>query len=281
MIKKIFLLPSLMLLFLPLAYSYGWENATLQSNAQVLCAEFSECINLKCTDEISEGVSYPSYVDLDFGRMDQYRQCKPSVENWCQIKDDSCQDCTTGDITNNGPMNAMNFYLNMAKGASGCQIYKEVGKAYNYFLQSKEYWHQVKGEKSFCAENFEKDVDKFYKSSQYNGWTVQSCEKLVHSTDFDEWREEFADIVVSELGATRKTQAQQSQTSAQQSNQAGSQTQTQQQCILEGVKYVGSFCTGSRKVEGAISTWTKKDPFSVLLLVFGVYFLYSFLFKRK
>lgn len=273
--NKIFLIPLLFLLALPISLGYGWGNQTLVINAQIICAQFSDCVNLKCMDEAGEGASYPSSVALDFGRMDYYRECAATQENWCFAKDDSCQDCTAGQVTNNLPIDAMNFYLNMAKGASGCEKYREMGKALNYFLQSKEYWHQVKGEKSECAENFEESVETYFKNSQINGWTAKSCMKLVAGGDFEDFRAEFIDIAKSELGIQTV-----SRSISGSSNQPAEQIvqPSNDDCLLENVKYVSPFCSGSRKVESAMSKW--KDPFSTLLLIFAVYFIYTQFIKR-
>ena len=278
MIKKIILLPFLFLLFLPLTYSYGWGNETLTTLASMLCSQYSDCVNLKCNEEIKTGVSYPSYVIQDFTRMDYYRECKVVSESWCFAKDNSCQDCTTGpDEQNRMSLDAMNFYLNSAKGAPGCDKYREVGKSFNYFLQSKEYWHQVKGEKSECSNLFETDVNKFYLNGAVSGWVVTACSKQIAAEDFLEWSAEFSDIMASEL-SLQKTPVQSTPQTENQATSPETIAKGSNKCIMEGVKYVSPFCTGSRKIEGTISKWT--DPFSILLLIFGIYFLYVQFFKK-
>lgn len=278
MLKKLILLPFLMLLFLPLVYSYGWGNETLTTLASVLCSQYSDCINLKCDEEIKSGASFPSYIIQDFTRMDYYRECKVVTESWCFAKDNSCQDCTTGtDEQNRLSLDAMQFYLNSAKGASGCDKYREIGKAFNYFLQSKEYWHQVKGEKSECSNLFENDVEKFYRNGAINGWVANACNKQVAAEDFQEWSAEFSDIMASEL-SLQKTPTQSTTQTNTQTNSSETISKGSNTCVIGGVKYISSFCTGSRKIEGTISKWT--DPFSLLLLIFVIYFLYVQFFKK-
>ena len=267
------------LLSLPLVNAYGWGNSTLTLNAEMICVRFSDCVNLKCSDEIKEGASYPSYVIKDFDRMDYYGECKVVQEGWCHTKDNSCQDCTTGDITNNRPIDAMYFYLNTAKGLTGCEKYREVGKSFNYFLQTKDYWHQVKGEEASCASDFEDKVEGFFANGQYNDWSSDSCKKIVYSQDFKEWDSEFIKIVESELGLTSDPQQEipSAQQSAAQSNNNTAKL-GDGQCLFGNTKYGSKYCSGSRKVEGAVSKYA--DPFSTLLLIFAIYFIYSYFFKK-
>lgn len=280
---KLFMTFLIIVIFIPLSYgisdTYGWGNNTLVKNSQLICTSFSDCVNQKCSDEIGEGASYPSYVIKDFDRMDYYGECKVVQEGWCHTKDNSCQDCTTGDITNNRPIDAMYFYLNTAKGFTGCDKYREVGKAFNYFLQTKDYWHQVKGEEASCASDFEDQVESFFAAGQYNDWSSDSCKKIVYSSDFKEFNTEFIKIVESELGLVSDTQPniQSSQQSAEQSND--NQTKLGDgKCPFGSTKYGSSYCSGSRKVEVALSKYT--DPFSMLLLIFIGYFIYSQFFKK-
>ena len=259
---------------------YGWGNNTLVRNAEFLCLRFSECVNQKCSDEIGEGASYPSYVIKDFDRMDYYGECKVVQEGWCHLKDNSCKDCTNGEVTNNRPIDAMYFYLNTAKGFTGCDKYREVGKAFNYFLQTKEYWHQVKGEEASCASDFEKGVEDHFSTGQYNDWSIESCKKVVWDVDFKEWNEEFIKTVESELGITSDSQPNipSTQQSTTQSNNKTSKLLGDGKCMFEDTKYGASYCSGSRKFEGAVSKYT--DPFSALLLIFAIYFIYSYFFKK-
>ena len=281
--KKIILLPLLIIFVLPLVSSagntYGWGNSTLVKSAELVCLRFSVCVNQKCSDEIGEGASYPSYVLKDFNRMDYYAECKVVQENWCHLKDNTCQDCTQGQITNNLPIDAMFFYLNSAKGAQGCEKYREVGKAFNYFLQTKNYWHQVKGEEASCASDFEDGVETHFKANQFNDWSTESCKKVVLDGDFKEWNEEFINIVESELGLA--SQQQSSVPSSQQTTQLDNgmnNTKGTGKCLFENTKYGSKYCSGSRKVESSVSKIT--DPFSALLLLFAGYFIYVQFFRK-
>lgn len=277
--RKTILIPILMILVVPsIAFAYGWENETLRSLASTLCTQFSECVNLKCMDQIQDGAAYPTYVALDFNRMDYYGECKVVAEDWCSRKDTSCKDCTTGDITNNGPIDAMNFYLATAKGASGCDTYREMGKAFNYYLQSKEYWHQVQGEQSTCAVDFEHDTEQYYKNGQVNGWTVQSCKKTVTANDFKTWTNEFASLASSILNAQMVAQPTAQEQAASGATSTGQTPTGSTKCLLQNVKYLSPFCGGSQKIQGSVGKFT--DPFSTLLLIFIIYFIYVNFFRR-
>ncbi|MBI5803250.1 hypothetical protein HY448_01015 [Candidatus Pacearchaeota archaeon] len=282
--KKLIFLPLFIILALPLINgaedTYGWGNQTLVKNSELICLRFSDCVNQKCSDEIGEGASYPSYVIKDFGRMDYYAECKVTQESWCHLKDNSCQDCTAGQITNNLPVDSMFFYLNSAKGASGCEKYREVGKAFNYFLQTKNYWHQVKGEEASCASEFEAGVENHFFANQFNDWNIESCKKVVLDQDFKEWNAEFVKIVESELGLTSEKQSSipPSQQSTSTQNAGTNSTKGTGTCLFENTKYGSKYCSGSRKIEGGVSKYT--DPFSALLLLFVGYFIYAQFFKK-
>lgn len=253
---------------------YGWGRSTLEINAEIICAKFSDCVNLKCMDEIREGAIYPSYTIRDYGNMDYYRECTIVSEPWCYVKDETCKDCTTGEVTVNRPIDEMDLHITLASGKDGCDKYNEIGKALNYFLQSKNYWHQVIGEKSFCVSNFENDVEQFFEAGQTNAWTVQSCEKLITADDFTEWVDEFTITIEDRLGAERTGQ----EVAPTQDNQGAETTITNEKCVFEDSKYLTKFCEVSRKTESTLSRWG--DPFVFLLAAFVVFVLYVIIFKR-
>jgi hypothetical protein len=79
----------------------------------------------------------------------------------------------------------------LAKPATGCDAWYNVGVASHYWFDAHSIWHQVQEEDyDKCHKPFEDKVGEEFKAGAHN-WDVKQCNETVTEADFGRWIGEF------------------------------------------------------------------------------------------
>jgi len=183
-IKNMLFIALFLLLFVPFSYAWKWE--THEYLAEQVCNQITGCM----VDCIKNGSVVPDRDFNDFINHHVYRECKTVNAEWCE--NGECQDCSQGDMTDDIAITRYVHWISKSKSeADLCTKFYDLGIATHYFFDSKVFFHQTKGEKESCHNEFENNVNERIKNKDYSNWTECACGVCVNFSDFENWETEF------------------------------------------------------------------------------------------
>lgn len=180
-VKLVFILAFFMLI-MPIAYAWKWE--THEYLAEQVCEQIDWCI----VDCMKNGSVAPDRDFKDFINHHVYRDCIKADAEWCE--GESCYDCSQGDITDDVAIRKYIHWLLEARDENEDLCLKSyyVGVASHYFFDSKDFFHQTKGESERSHSDFEQIVQENMKKSGWYGCAYEVC---LNNSDFNKWESEF------------------------------------------------------------------------------------------
>ena len=167
---------ALLLTVFMISVTSAWKLDTHRKISSEICSD----LGCSCRSDIKEGSVIPDTIFND------------SKIHYCYERKFHCiggdwicpdrMDCPTTEKTN--------YWLNLAKSQTGCEMWKSIGIASNYFMDGQEFFNRVTKESLACRESFENDTNEHFINNDLN-WSVCYCGVCVSDTDFGNYKKKF------------------------------------------------------------------------------------------
>lgn len=168
------LLIMFVLLMLVSNIALAFKAQTHEYIAQQVCSRFPDCA--ECDFQVRQGAVYPDAELKDYVNHHVYMTCAPATgATWCAPNASTCEDCSTGTLTDTTAYDKRDEWLAKAKSATGCDKYFNIAVASHYQADTYVIWHKRKGESDNCHSGFEEDIEQNIDDKNYAGWSIDAC----------------------------------------------------------------------------------------------------------
>jgi len=173
----------LIILLLYTGTATSWGPIVYDNAAERICDRY-DCA---CKDPVKNAVMIPENTFRDSPshhcynitpKYDQY-----IVDEW---KTPVSNDCPAGE--------RMDIWLSEAKEQYGCNMWRSIGIALHYYLDSKEFWNTVILTNKSCVRDYDTSIDEYIK---YGGqeWETCNCGICTTREDYEGLLQEFIEKI--------------------------------------------------------------------------------------
>ncbi|MFC2162327.1 hypothetical protein ACFLRF_01480 [Candidatus Altiarchaeota archaeon] len=139
----------------------AWDTSTYLDAAGSICDEY-DC---GCQQVILDSVMLPETLFRDSPRHhchnDSLQYGNSSIDFW---KTPGTSECPA--------LGSMQAWLDRAENESGCQLWRSIGIALHYFMDSQEFWNTVVEANKTCVSEYEEEVGEFIR---FGGDEWETC----------------------------------------------------------------------------------------------------------